>query len=254
MDAFATISAEPVERPFEIVNGRAESELLLLCDHASNSIPPAYADLGLGPDKLRRHIAFDIGAGELTRGLAAELGVPAVLSRFSRLLVDLNRGADDPTLIMRLSDGVIVPGNARVDARERESRVARYHEPYHAAIAGLLDRASQARRMPAILSIHSFTPTWRGIARPWHAGVLSAEDRRFAGPLLAALRASGDILVGDNEPYSGALKNDTLHRHGALRGLASAGLEVRQDLLDDAAGIESWVKRLVGVIRRIVPI
>lgn len=245
----AETSGAPSEPPFELVNGAVRADILLLCDHASNRLPAEYGDLGLGPDQLQRHIALDIGAAELTRRLAAALGAPAVLSRYSRLLIDLNRGTDDPTLIMRLSDGAVVPGNAGVDAPERQRRIALYHEPYHRAVERLLDERLAGGSAPAIFSVHSFTPVWRGVARPWHAGILSAADRRFADPLVAGLRARGDIMVGDNEPYSGALKNDTLHRHAANRGLASAGLEVRQDLICDSAGVNAWADRLVPVVR-----
>lgn len=240
------------QRPFDVVNDALPHRLLLLCDHASNVLPSSYGTLGLGAADMQRHIAYDIGAAALTRGLAARLGVPAILSWYSRLLIDLNRGSDDPTLIMRLSDGSVVPGNALIDAAEREQRIRRYHEPYHNAVSRLLDAAKRDGASPALLSVHSFTPVWRGIPRPWHAGVMSASDRRLAEPLLLGLRAAGDVVVGDNEPYSGALKNDTLRRHGAGRGLASAGLEVRQDLLGDEGGVGDWVDRLARVLKQIL--
>ena len=173
----------------------------------------------------------------MTRALARRLGAPAVLSTFSRLLIDANRGEDDPTLIMRLSDGAIVPGNAAVDAAERARRIARFHAPYHAAIDAAIERAIAAGSPPALVSIHSFTPVWRGHARPWHAGVLWDGDPRFAVPLIEALRADPALVVGDNEPYSGALANDTMYRHGTERGLAHALVEIRQDLIADEAGV-----------------
>ena len=238
-----------LEPSFETIEGRLSEGFLLLCDHASNRLPAEYGDLGLGPEQLRRHIAFDIGTADLTRILAARLGAPAILSRFSRLLVDLNRGEDDPTLVMRLSDGAVVPGNAQITPEERARRIAAYHRPYHDAINAVLDAGLAAGIRPAILSLHSFTPVWRGVKRPWQAGVLSALDRRLAERLLAGLSADPELVVGDNEPYSGALKNDTLHRHGANRGLTSAILEVRQDLIADAAGIADWVDRLVPILQ-----
>ena len=184
----------------------------------------------------------------VSRGLARRLGVPAVLSTFSRLLIDANRGADDPTLIMRLSDGAVVPGNAAVDAEERTRRIARFHQPYHAAIDAAIDRALDAGRPPVIISIHSFTPVWRGHTRPWHAGVLWDSDPRIAGPLIAALRAEGDLTVGDNEPYAGALANDCMYRHGSARGLAHALIEIRQDLIGEPAGAEAWADRLARIV------
>jgi len=249
-----TRSTPPDEDPaaaseaLETLAGDPAGGLLLLCDHASNHLPEEYGSLGLPPDQLERHIAYDIGAAALTRGLSERFGVPAVLSRFSRLLIDPNRGLDDPTLVMRLSDGAVVPGNARIDAAERQRRVERYYAPYDAAIGRHIDRALETGHVPAILSIHSFTPIWRGYPRPWHAGVLWDADPRLAVPLIEGLAAAGDIVVGDNEPYHGALKGDTLYRHATRRGLAHALLEVRQDLIADEAGVRDWVDRIATVL------
>ncbi len=185
----------------------------------------------------------------MTRSLAEALGAPAVLSTFSRLLIDANRGEDDPTLIMRLSDGAVVPGNAKVDAAERARRIAHFHAPYHAAIAAAIERALAAGVIPALFSVHSFTPIWRGTPRPWHAGVLWDRDPRLAVPLIDALRADAGLVVGDNEPYAGALLNDTMYRHATRRGLAHALVEIRQDLIADEAGISAWSHRLTAILR-----
>lgn len=234
--------------PYTLIEGDPGCGLLLVCDHADNRLPPEYGDLGLPVGEFSRHIAYDPGAAAVTRALAARLGAPAVLSTFSRLLIDANRGADDLTLIMRLSDGAVVPGNAAVDATERTRRIARFHEPYHAAIDTALERAIATRRIPAIVSMHSFTPVWRGRARPWHAGILWDRDPRLAVPLIEALRVVPALVVGDNEPYAGALFNDTMHRHGTVRGLAHALVEIRQDLIADSAGVGSWAERLSGIL------
>ncbi len=247
-------AADPLIRPllaeaFEVLPGRADEGLVLVCDHASNRLPPEYGTLGLCPSELQRHIAYDIGAREVTARLSAALGVPAVLSRFSRLLIDPNRGLDDPTLVMRLSDGAVVPGNRRLSPEEKETRVARYYEPYHRAISQVIARAAGRGRPPAILSIHSFTDVWKGRPRPWHAGVLWDTDGRLARPLLEALRAEPDLAVGDNEPYSGHLEGDTLWRHGLGGGLPHALVEIRQDLISGAAGQDGWallLARLLG--------
>lgn len=238
------------EETFEIVGGRADAGLVLVCDHGGNAFPPGYGTLGLPGAELERHIAYDIGAAAVTRALAAALGCPALVSRYSRLLIDLNRGADDPTLIMRLSDGAIVPGNRHLDVAEREHRLERYYKPYHAAIDAVLD-ACLAHRPPAILSIHSFTPVWRGCPRPWHAAVLWDIDGRMARPLLEALRAEPRLTIGDNEPYSGALVGDTMWQHGTERGLAHALVEIRQDLIADAAGEAEWALRLARIMREL---
>ena len=237
---------------FEAIEGYPDGGLLILVDHASNSMPPEYGDLGLPAAELQRHIAYDIGAGPLGQILAERFRAPALLTRFSRLLIDPNRGEDDPTLVMRLSDGAVVPGNARVDGAEIERRLNRFYRPYHAAIERLLDRMMASGRPPAILAIHSYTPIWRGERRPWHAGVLWDRDPRFAKPLLSGLRAEHGLRVGDNEPYDGALKNDTLYRHGTARGLAHVLLEVRNDLIATPAGVLEWADRLDPILRDIL--
>ncbi|MHC5655912.1 N-formylglutamate amidohydrolase [Stappia sp. ICDLI1TA098] len=245
-------SPSPDETPVEIVPGDPACGLLLLCDHASNALPARYGSLGLPERELQRHIGFDIGVRGLTLRLARAFGAPALLTTFSRLLIDPNRGEDDPTLVMRLSDGAVVPGNAHHDAAEREARLAAYHRPYHAAVSSAIDAAQAAGHRPAILSIHSFTPVWKGVSRPWHAGVLWDRDPRFAVPLIEALRQEPDLVTGDNEPYDGALKNDCMYRHGTSRGIAHALIEVRQDLIGDEAGIDAWAARLEPMLRRII--
>jgi predicted N-formylglutamate amidohydrolase len=233
---------------FEVITGRVDAGLILICDHASSHVPPEYAALGLPASEFERHIAYDIGAAALTRALAARFGVPAVLSHFSRLLIDPNRGLDDPTLIMRLSDGAVVPGNARIDAAERARRIDRFYKPYDDAVNAAIEAGMASGRLPMILSIHSFTAHWKGIARPWHAGILWDADPRLARPLIEGLARDLAIVVGDNEPYHGALKGDTLYRHATRRGLAHALVEIRQDLIGDSAGVEAWAARLASVL------
>jgi predicted N-formylglutamate amidohydrolase len=234
--------------PFVTVPGDPSCGLVLVCDHAANALPAEYGDLGLPAGEFRRHIAYDPGAAAVTRALAATLHAPAVLSTFSRLLIDANRGEDDPTLIMRLSDGAIVPGNAGVDAAERARRIARFHAPYHAAIEAAIEAALATGVVPVVFSVHSFTPVWRGVPRPWHCGVLWDQDPRLAVPLIEALRADGSLIVGDNEPYAGALAGDCMYRHATLRGLAHALIEVRQDLIADEAGVAAWAARLAALL------
>jgi len=233
---------------FTILPGRADAGLVLVCDHADNAFPPGYGTLGLEESQLKRHIAYDIGAAEITRQISRMLGVPAVLSHYSRLLIDPNRGEDDPTLIMRLSDGAIVPGNRMLTAAEREKRLQFYYRPYHEAIDRVLDACVETGTPPAILSIHSFTESWKGYARPWHAGVLWDQDGRLARPLLDALYAEGDLIVGDNEPYTGRLTGDTMWKHGTQRGLAHAIIEVRQDLIRELGGQTAWAERLARLM------
>lgn len=238
--------------PFEIISGNYDSGLVLLADHAMNRLPQRYGDLGLDESAFRRHIAFDIGIEPLTRLLAARLGVPAVLGGFSRLLIDPNRGEDDPTIIMRISDGAIIPGNHPITPEEWQQRIQSFHRPYHAAVDETIARVTSASgKAPLVLSLHSYTPAWKGIPRPWHAAVLWDTDHRAVEPLISRLREPGDILVGDNEPYDGALKGDTMYRHCMMRGIPHALLEVRQDLIGDDAGVRLWADRLEPIFRNL---
>jgi predicted N-formylglutamate amidohydrolase len=204
--------------------------------------------LGLSEADFARHIAYDIGAAELTRAVAGLWQAPALLACWSRLVVDLNRGSDDPTVVMKLSDGRVIPGNRDLDRNGVEDRILRFHAPYHAAIATKIRDAASAGIVPILVSMHSFTPLWRGHERPWHIGVLWDRDGRLALPLLERLRREPDITVGDNEPYSGELENDTLYRHGTMNGLPHVLIEVRQDLIADNAGVERWAARLKQIL------
>ena len=238
--------------PFRRIEGNWKSGVLVLCDHAANLIPPAYGTLGLTPEDLARHIAYDIGAAAVAEHLARALQAPALLTRYSRLLIDPNRGRDDPTLVMQLSDGRIVPGNAAVDEAEIEVRIARFYAPYHEAVAAAIDLGVAAGKPPVLLVIHSFTQAWKSVPRPWHVAVLWDKDPRLACALLRELAAIPGIIVGDNVPYSGQLKGDTLYQHGTLRGLAHALIEVRQDLILGPEGQKEWGELLAGVVRKVL--
>ena len=232
--------------------GALASQALVLCDHASNAIPEAFGTLGLAPGQLERHIAYDIGAAWVSRRLAERLGCPALLSTFSRLLIDPNRGLDDPTLVMQISDGAIIPGNARIGQAAIDERIAAFYAPYDAGIASAIDTARAAGLPPAVISVHSFTPAWRGQLRPWHIGLLWDKDDRLVAPLFAALRAEPDLVVGDNEPYAGWLRGDTIDRHATCHGLPSVLIELRQDLIDTQARAEAWADRLATMMEPIL--
>ncbi len=222
---------------YELLAHADPRPLVLVCDHASNRIPGALANLGLPATHLERHIAWDIGAGAVTRILSERLRANAVLGGYSRLVVDLNRDLEDPTAYPAISDGVLVPGNLDLGVEARAWRARALFKPYHEAIARVATALAATDVCPAFVAIHSFTPTLHGLRRPWHIGVLWDKDPRIAVPLLAALRRSGDLVIGDNEPYSGKHPADfTIDHHAEPRGFAHVGLEIRQDLIADVEG------------------
>ncbi|MFO1106296.1 MAG: N-formylglutamate amidohydrolase [Amaricoccus sp.] len=247
----------PAEPAFETVNPAGRAPVLILCDHATNFVPASVSagDLGLPPAEMQRHIAYDIGARGLALGLSGALDAPALLTRFSRLVIDPNRGEDDPTLVMKLYDGTIVPGNRTAGPEEVERRLDAWHRPYHRAIESMLDQLIADGRDPAIVSIHSFTPQLRDRPpRPWHVGILWDKDRRIALPLIDRLRAEPGLCVGDNQPYHGELEGDTLCRHGTRRGIRHVLIELRQDLIATEAAQQDWADRLAGFLAEIIPV
>ncbi len=234
----------------EVIEARARGDLLLICDHASNHIPDRFKGLGLPPEQLGRHIAWDIGAAPVTRRLAALFGAKAILSQFSRLVIDPNRALDDPTLIMKLSDGAIIPGNRDLSENERQDRIDQFYVPYDDAIDRSADHVVAHHESPKIVSIHSFTHSWRGIVRPQHIGLLWDQDDRLFRRLQDALTRHPGVVVGDNQPYSGRLEGDCMYRHGTSRGIAHVLIEIRQDLISDEAGVEKWSNLLFDALKR----
>jgi predicted N-formylglutamate amidohydrolase len=231
----------------EIIGDVRPGRWLVTCDHASNAVPARLGGtLGLPATEMARHIAYDVGAAGVSRELARLLDAPALLGRFSRLVIDPNRGEDDPTLLMKLYDGTIIPGNRAADAAERERRLEECYRPYHAAYASLAAR----RPDTVICAVHSFTPCLRGRApRPWQVGVLhSPLDSRLALPLIARLRAEPDLVVGDNEPYDGHLPGDAIDRHALGPGRPNVLIEVRNDLIGTEAGQKAWAARLAPLL------
>ena len=235
--------------PFDLVEGDRGKGLVLVADHAGRALPDEYGALGLPASEFDRHIAYDIGVEKVTRELAALLGAPAVLANFSRLLIDPNRGEDDPTLIRQLYDGTVVPGNYPMTAEERERRLERFYRPYHDAVASMAASVAEASGVaPFLFSVHSFTPVMQGVARPWHVGILWDSDDRAPKPLIEALSAEADLVVGDNEPYDGALRGDTMFKHAIVNGFAHALVEIRQDLIADNTGAVAWANRLAPIV------
>lgn len=239
----ATALLGPDDPPaFTVFNATGCAPLVLVCDHASNRIPAALGQLGLGPAELSQHIAWDIGAAYVTRWLAERLDAPAVLAGFSRLVIDCNRSPGDPDSIVEISDGVRVPGNRALDDLQAETRLNAVFWPYHHAVTQALSHRWRHGQTPALIAIHSFTPVMNGFARPWHVGVLWNRDPRLADPLLARLRIQGDLCVGDNQPYSGRETGFTMDAHGGAAGLPHVEIEIRQDLLADEDGCLRWAE------------
>lgn len=235
--------------PFEVVAGDRGAGLVIVADHARRDLPDEYGDLGLPASEFDRHIAYDIGVETVARALATLTGAPAVLAGFSRLLIDPNRGEDDPTLIRQLYDGTVVPANYPMTNEERERRLDLFYRPYHDAVAAMVASVAAASgKAPFIFSLHSFTPAMQGFVRPWHAGVLWDLDDRAARPLIEMLARDPLLTVGDNEPYDGALRGDTMYRHAIVNGFAHALLEIRQDLIADESGAEDWARRLAPIV------
>ena len=235
---------------YEIEGADRPGRWLVTCDHATNHVPDwvAGGDLGLPAADMGRHIAYDIGAAGVTRHLAALLDSPTILSRFSRLVIDPNRGEDDPTLLMRLYDGTIIPANRHAGPQDLAERLDRLYRPYHDAYA---DLAAKMQR-PAIRAIHSFTPRLRSRApRPWEVGVLFAHDDRLAKPFIAACRAQG-WCTGENEPYAGHLPGDAIDRHALQHGRPNVLIELRQDLIADQAGQMAWADRLAPILQSVL--
>lgn len=237
---------------YEIVNPDGVGAAVVVCDHASPRVPAQYDQLGMAASSFERHIAYDIGAAEVSRHLADMLDCPAVLACYSRLLIDLNRGRDDPTLVMKLSDGDIIPRNRLVDPyqdrAEFEYRLSHFYEPYHRAVSEVLERKLAGPHLPAVYSIHSFTPAWKGYKRDWEIGVLWDKDDRLVAPLIERLESAG-YCVGNNQPYVGYIEGDCMSQHGTARGLPHVLIELRQDLIAEPEGQRRWARILADVLQ-----
>lgn len=238
--------------PVSVVNPTGAAPLLLICDHASNAVPAALHGLGLIERDLHRHIAYDIGAAEVTRLLAAKFDAPGVLAGYSRLVIDTNRHLDHPESINRESDGTIIPGNADVSPDEARERAEACFWPYHRRVgSGIAGFAMRGLR-PAVIAIHAYTPVLGGVERPWHIGVLWDEDARIAAPLIGALQAHEGLVVGDNEPYSGRQQYGySMDIHAAETGLPHVLIELREDLI---ATLEDQEKTVTILVDALAPI
>jgi predicted N-formylglutamate amidohydrolase len=235
----------PDSAHLELFNPRGRTPALVLCDHAGRHVPAEFAGLGISEEALARHIGWDIGAADLARRLAELLDAPAILNHVSRLVIDPNRRPGTPTSIPEVSDGCVVPGNQGLGVEAVVDRVVRYFLPYHRAIARRIGRFRRAGLVPAVVAVHSYTPTMNGEDRPWQLGVLWRGDQRLARPVLEALQARGDLLVGDNQPYSGLRDfGFTVQFHAQRPRLPHVMVEVRQDEI----GTRERAERYAGIV------
>jgi predicted N-formylglutamate amidohydrolase len=234
-----------------VTNREGRSPSVIVCDHASNVIPQEYGTLGLDAAELKRHIAWDPGALPVAERMAAALDAVLVQSCVSRLIIDCNRPLDAPDLIPAVSEATEIPGNRNLDGAERAKRIALAHAPFHEAIDGVVCERLKAGRQTLIVSIHSFTPVYKKVRRPWHIGIIHDDDRRLAGPLIDALNAM-NVVVGVNEPYSPADRvYYTLERHARSRGLPCAMIEIRNDEIANVEQQKEWAGRLARIFAAI---
>lgn len=229
--------------PYEIVNPEGRAAMTIICDHASNALPPELADLGVSPAGMQRHIAWDIGAAPIARYLAKAFDATAILCSTSRLVIDCNRQLSNPTLIPAVSDGTPIPANRDLQAAERSRRIAAYFTPYHDACRRVLDRKCGDGQRPLFISVHSMTERMNGVFRPWEISLSSNENRRATDAVLAALTAKLGLSAGDNQPYNMDPKEDySTPEHALSRGLDYLQVEFRQDLVSTSSGQENYAR------------
>ena len=235
------------DAPFFTTGTDRKGPWLIACDHASNHVPNAVnnSSLGLTKDDMHRHIAYDLGAKGLSQSLGNILDAPVLCSNFSRLVIDPNRGEDDPTLLMKLYDGTIILDNHKSDTAELNKRIRNYYRPYHQAYSKL------AAKRRAILAVHSFTPQLRGHPpRPWEVGVLFGQDRRLADAVIAGLRLKENLIIGVNEPYAGHLPGDSIDQHAQSNNKLNVLIEVRNDLIKTISEQNAWARFLAPVLQK----
>lgn len=251
-DATARLLAHDEPAPFAIECAHGRSRFLLICDHAGRRVPRSLGDLGVPAGEMDRHIAWDIGAGAVASRLGAALDAFVIRQTYSRLVIDCNRPLDAPGSIVARSEDTDVPGNVGIEAAAAAMRAREIFIPYHERIGAELDRRRDERRETVLISVHSFTPVYRAVARPWHVGTLYGRDARVAHALLGIIRADGHWIAGDNEPYAVTPTTDyAIPVHGERRGVAHVGIEIRQDLIAHETGQIEWAERLATWLRRL---
>jgi predicted N-formylglutamate amidohydrolase len=235
--------------PVTLANEAGRSVFFLTCDHAGRAIPRKLGRLGLPEHETERHIAWDIGIGGVGRVLSRLLDAAVIMQTYSRLVIDCNRDPNVPSSIPEISESTEIPGNRDLDEAARAARVETIFRPYHDTIAAALNRRTAAGRASVLVALHSFTPVFKGVARPWHAAMLYNRDARLAHPLFKLLSAEDGLVTGDNEPYAVSdLTDYTVPVHGERRGLPHVEIEIRQDQIADHAGQTAWAQRLARLL------
>jgi predicted N-formylglutamate amidohydrolase len=238
--------------PVHEVNSGGRSPFLLTADHYGRLLPRALGDLGVSESELVRHIAWDIGIAGVAERLAKLLDAHLVAQRYSRLVIDCNRPPGAASSIPVISEATAIPGNEGISEQARDARRHEIFDPYHARIKAAIDARVHAKRPTVLVALHSFTPVYAGVARPWHIGTLYHRDTVLPRLLLQHLRAEGDLVVGDNEPYAVSDVTDYgIPVHGEARGLINTGIEIRQDLITDQSGQQQWAERLARIFGEI---
>jgi predicted N-formylglutamate amidohydrolase len=236
-------------------NATGRSPFLLTCDHYGRLLPKALGDLGLPAEELKRHIAWDIGIAEVAEAMSRALDAQLVAQRYSRLVIDCNRPPRVASSIPRLSEATMIPGNEALSPEVAEMRRREVFDPYHRRITEIIDQRLRDGQPTVLVALHSFTPVYAGVARPWHIGTLYHRDTNLPPKLLQALRGEADLVVGNNEPYAVSDETDyTIPVHGEARGLINTGIEIRQDLIADRTGQQQWAERLTRILSEIEPL
>jgi predicted N-formylglutamate amidohydrolase len=236
--------------PVTVYNEGGSSPLLIVADHAGNSIPRWLGRLGVSESEIERHIGWDIGIAAVCRVLADALDATLIQQNYSRLVIDCNRPPGSEASIPEITELTPVPGNIGLSEGQKNLRIREIFQPYHDRIEAELN-PRQTDRPGALVSMHSFTPTFKGVTRPWHAGVLYNRDARFARLLMTSLKGEHNFTIGDNEPYDVSDESDyTIPVHGERRGLHHVAIEIRQDLILDAKGQQEWGSRLARLLSR----
>ncbi len=231
--------------PFEVIRGDGQSPFVLISDHASRRLPRSLGNLGVSEADLVSHIAWDIGIREVAERLAGLLGASLIVQNYSRLVIDCNRPLNAPDSIATRSAGVEIPGNRELSSAARGQRIEEVFRPYHVQVQAELDRRDNAKQPVVLIAMHSFTPVFMGSARPWHVGVLFNRDERLARILLACLNRDHGFVVGENQPYAVNDASDySIVTYGERRGIPHVEIEIRQDLVADAASQRAWAERL----------